>query len=197
METNIRSLFSLDFTIDEAEGIIGATLFGAFQASVILHFADLTAIKMLGATVGVPAKILGETVDVLTVTVGVPTLFGGAIMLFVYGLLLGLPFLVFVSGSVNSFVTQVIMLSSKSTVLQKLLVPLLNISALGVTLFALGEVYGIVVGIVFFGIAVPAWLTLIGYSGAYTLPYINLVTLFAWMTYGGMTGLVYGYIMEN
>ena len=178
METNIRSLFSLDFTIDEAEGIIGATLFGAFQASVILHFADLTAIKMLGATVGVP------------------TLFGGAVMLFVYGLLLGFPFLVFVSGSVNSFVTQVIMLSSKSTILQKLLVPLLNISALGVTLFALGEIYGLVVGIVFFGVAVPLWLTLIGYGG-YTLPYFSLASLFAWLTYGGMTGLVYGYIMEN
>jgi hypothetical protein len=179
MATNIRSMFSVDFTVDEVEGIIGATLFGALQASVILHFADLTAIKMLGATVGVP------------------TLVGGAIMLFIYGLLLGFPFLVFVSGSVNSFVTRIIMLSSNSTILQKILVPLLNISALGVTLFALGEIYGLVVGIVFFSFAVPLWLTLLGYGGTYTLPYFSLASMFAWITYGGMTGLVYGYIMEN
>lgn len=179
MERDIRSWFSIDFSVDEAEGIIGATLFGALQANVILHFGDLTAVKMLGATVGVPTYV------------------GGAVMLFVYGLLLGLPFLVFVSGSVNSFVNRVIMLSSRSTILQKLLVPLLDISALGVTLFALGEIYGIVVGIVFFGFAVPLWLTLTGYGGAYTLPYLGLVSLFAWVTYGGMTGLVYGYIMEN
>lgn len=178
MATNIRSLVSLGFTIDEVEGIIGATLFGALQASVILHFADITAVKMLGATVGVP------------------TFVGGAIMLFLYGILLGFPFLVFVSGSVNSFVNQIIMLSSKSTILQKLLVPLLNISALGVTLFALGEVYGLVVGIVFFSVAVPLWLTLIG-VGAYPLPYLSLASLFAWITYGGMTGLAYGFIMEN
>jgi hypothetical protein len=190
METNIRSMFSVDFTVNEVEAIIGATLFGALQASVILHFGDLTAVKMLGATVGVPASILG-------IDVGVSPLIGGAAMLFIYGLLLGFPFLVFVSGSVNSFVTQVIMLSSKSTILQKLLVPLLNISALGVTLFALGEIYGLVVGIVFFGFAVPLWLTLVGYGGAYSLPYLNLVALFAWVTYGGMTGLVYGYSMEN
>jgi hypothetical protein len=179
METNIRSWFTIDFTVDEVEAIVAATLFGALQANVILHFGDLTAVKMLGGTVGVSTYV------------------GGAVMLFVYGILLGLPFLVFVSGSVNSFVNQVIMLSSKSKVLQKILVPLLNISALGVTLFALGEIYGIVVGIVFFGFAVPLWLTLIGYGGAYSLPYLGLVSLFAWITYGGMTGLVYGYVMEN
>lgn len=179
METSIRSLFSIDFTIDEFEGIIGATLFGAFQASVILFFGDITAVEMLGATVGVP------------------TYFGGAVMLFVYGILFGFPFLVFISGSVNSFVNRVIMLSSRSTVLQKILVPLLNISALGVTLFALGQIYGLAIGIVFFAIGVPLWLTVIGYGGTYALPYLGFFSIFAWLTYGGMTGLVYGLIMEN
>lgn len=180
MERSIRSLFSvdLDIEIDEVEGIIGASLFGAFQANVILHLADLDTVKMLGATVNEP------------------TLIGGAVMMFIYSILLGFPFLAFVSGSVNSFVTRIIMLSSKSTVLQKLLVPLLNVSALGVTLFALGEIYGIVVGVVFFSFGVPLWLTIIGHGG-YTIPSLGLVSMFAWVTYGGMMGLVYGLIMER
>lgn len=181
MERNIQSLFSFDIGIDEIEGIIGASLFGALQANLILHFHPdgLEAVKMLGATVREP------------------TLTGGALLLFVCGVLLGLPFLAFASGSVNSFVTTVIALSSKSTLLQKLLVPLLNISALGVTLFALGQVYGLAVGVVFYGFGVPLWLSLIGYSGAYALPSLGLIPLFAWMTYGGMMGLVYGVIMER
>lgn len=184
MERSIRSLFSvdrdldLDIEIDEIEGIIGASLFGAFQANVILHIADLETVKMLGATVNEP------------------TLIGGAVMLFIFGILLGFPFLAFVSGSVNSFVTKIIMLSSKSTVLQKLLVPLLNISALGVTLFALGQIYGLVVGVVFFGFGVPLWLAVSGF-GSYTIPSLGLVSMFAWLTYGGMMGLVHGIIMER
>lgn len=180
MERTIRSLFSvdIDIDIDEVEGIIGASLFGAFQANVILHFLDLQTVKMLGATVGEP------------------TLIGGATMLFIYGVLLGFPFLVFVSGSVNSFVTRIIMLSSNSTLLQKLLVPLLNISALGVTLFALGEIYGLIVGVVFFGFAVPLWLSVLG-SGSYAIPSLGLIPMFAWITYGGMMGLTYGIILER
>lgn len=187
MGYNIRSLFAVDLGIKEVEGIVGASLSGALLASLILHIGNLGGIKLGGLTV---IKMLGATVGVSTPT-------AGGIMLFVYGLLLGFPFLVFISGSVNSFVTQIIRLSSKSTLLQKILVPLLNVSALGVTLFALGALYGIVVGIVFFGFAVPLWLSLIGYSGAYTLPSLGLISLAAWLIYGGITGLVYGLIMEN
>lgn len=180
MEYNVRSLFEVDLGVDEVEGIIGASLFGAIMAGGVFHLGhNLYVIKMLGATVGVP------------------TLIGGEIMLFVYCLLFGFPFLVFVSGSVNSFVTQVIMLSSRSTLLQKILVPLLNMSALGVTLNALGTIYGIAVGIVFFGFAVPLWLTLIGYGGTYALPSLGLVPLFGWLSYGAMMGLAYGLILEN
>lgn len=179
MEYNLRSLLSVetDIGIGDVEAIIGASLFGALQANVILHFGDLEAVKMLGATVGTPTYV------------------AGAAMLFVYGLLLGFPFLAFVSGSVNAFVSQVIMLSSNSKPLQKLLVPLLNVSALGVTLMALGAIYGIAVGIVFFGIVVQLWLAVTG--GPSVLPAFGLVSQFAWLTYGSMMGLAYGVALEQ
>lgn len=179
MERNVRSLFAIETDIDvgDVEAIVGGSLFGAFQANVILHIGDLEALRLLGATVGVP------------------TLLGGAGMLFVYGLLLAIPFLAFVSGSINAFVTRIIMLSRNSTLLQKVLVPLLNVSALGVTLFALGQIYGLLVGSVFFGVLVQLWLAFIGGPSAF--PALGLVSLFAWMTYGGMMGLVYGIAMEQ
>lgn len=179
MARTIRSLFAIETDIDigDVEAIIGGSLFGALQANVILHLGDLEALELLGATIGRP------------------TLLAGAGMLFVYSVLLALPFLLFVSGSINAFVTRVIMLSRNSTLLQKVLVPLLNVSALGVTLFALGQIYGLLVGVVFFGVLVQLWLIVIG--GPSALPALGLVSLFAWMTYGGMMGLVYGVALER
>lgn len=164
-------------SIDEIEGIIGASLFGSLLAVGLLHFADPTAVRMVGATVGVG------------------TLVGGGLVLFIVGLLFGLLFLVFVSGSVNAFVNQAIMLSSRSSLLRKLIVPLLNRSALGVTLLSLGTIYGIAVGIIVFGIAVPMVHAVA--DGNNALGFLRPALVVAWIVYGSMMGLTYGLILER
>ncbi|MFC6731608.1 MULTISPECIES: hypothetical protein [unclassified Haladaptatus] len=175
MYENLRS--SVAITGEQFEAIVAGGLFGAFQGGLILQLWNPDAIREIGATVGMAS------------------LNGGWLALFGYGILLGIPFVAFVSGSVNAFVNKVIMLSSQSTVLQKLLVPLLSRSALGVTLFALGQGYGIVVGLMFWSLFVPGWLAILGYPTA--TPLVDPIALFSWATYGGMMGLVYGLVREK
>ena len=176
MAFDVSSRPSVD--VSQVEAVVGAGLFGAFQGGLMLQLWNTDAIRQVGATVG------WSTLD------------GGWVVLLCYGVLLAVPFVWFVSGSVNAFTNKVIMLSSKSSVLQRLLVPLLKFSALGVTLFSLGQIYGLLVGVAFWGLAVPAWLNAVAGYGV-PFPYVNPFTLFAWATYGGMTGLAYGLIEEH
>lgn len=164
--------------VSEGEALVGAGLFGAFQGGLMLQVWHVAAIRQVGATVGVHS------------------LTGSWVVLLGYGVLLAIPFVAFVSGSINAFTNRIIMLSSNSRVLQHLLVPLLKISALGVTLFALGQVYGLLVGLVVWGLALPAWLNLV-VGMQVPFPYVNAFTLFGWATYGGMCGLAYGLILEH
>ncbi|MFB6172611.1 MAG: hypothetical protein ABEJ23_08765 [Haloarculaceae archaeon] len=166
------------FGVPEGEAVVGAGLFGAFQGGLLLQLWNTDAIRQVGATAGWP------------------TLDGGWIVLLCYGVLLAVPFVAFVSGSIDAFATRIIVLSRNSAVLQRLLVPLLKVSALGTTLFALGQVYGLLVAVTVWGVALPAWLTLV-VGRAVPFPYVNPFTLFAWATYGGMTGLAYGLILEH
>lgn len=163
--------------VSDVEAVIAAGLFGAFQGGLMLQLWDLDGIRRVGATVGVTS------------------LEGAWLVLLCYGVLLAVPFVWFVSGSVDAWANSVILLSSKSAVLQRVLVPLLKFSALGITLFGLGQIYGLLVGIFVYGLAMPAWLNLVGY--ATPVPYINGFTLFGWATYGGMTGLAYGLVIES
>ena len=166
------------FSVSKVEAVIGAGLFGAFQGGLMLQLWNTDAIRQAGATVGWS------------------TLEGGWIMLLVYGILLAIPFAWFVDGSVNAYANTVIMLSSKSRVLQRVLVPLLKFSALGITLYGLGQIYGLVVAIAVWGLALPAWLNVVvGYPAPF--PYVNGFTIFGCLTYGGMTGLAYGLIEES
>lgn len=165
-------------TVSKAEAVIGAGLFGAFQGGLMLQLWNTDAIRQVGATVG------WATLD------------GGWIVLLVYGVILAIPFVAFVDGSVNAFANKFILLSSKSRVLQRVIVPLLKISALGVTLYGLGQIYGLIMAIAFWGLALPAWLNfVVGYPAPF--PYVNGFTIFGWLTYGGMTGLAYGLIEEH
>lgn len=178
MGDDTSSVFAYGPSIDEVEGIIGASLFGSLLAVGLLHFVDPSAVRLVGATVGTP------------------TLVGGGLVLFVAGLLLGVLFLAFVSGSVNAFVNQAIMLSSRSSLLRKLIVPLLNRSALGVTLLSLGTIYGIGVGIIVFGIAVPLLHTIV-VDGNPSLGFLRPALVVAWIVYGSMMGLTHGLILER
>lgn len=178
MGDNTGSVFAYGPSIDEIEGIIGASLFGSLLAVGLLHFVDPTAVELVGATVGAS------------------TLVGGGLVLFIAGLLFGLLFLGFVSGSVNAFVNQAIMLSSRSSLLRKLIVPLLNRSALGVTLLSLGTIYGIAIGIIVFGIAVPMMHAVV-VGGNDALGFFRPVLVVAWIVYGSTMGLSHGLILER
>lgn len=170
----------LGLSAREIEASIAGGLAGAFQAVLVIQLFDLDAIKEIGTVVGVP------------------TLNGGWLTMFGLGVVFALPFAAFVSRSINTFVNKVIMLSQQSTVLQKLLVPLLQRSALAVTTLALGNVYGIAVGVVFHLVVLPVWLTVV--MGVPTpIPYLTLagvVGVAAWALYGGLLGLVYGLVRE-
>ena len=165
------------FSVSKVEAVLAAGLFGGFQGGLMFQLWNTETVRQAGATVG------WSTLD------------GGWIMFLVYGVLLAIPFVAVVDGSVNAYANTVIMLSSKSSVLQRILVPLLKFSALGITLFGLGQVYGLVIAIGVWGLALPAWLNfVVGYPAPF--PYINAFTIFACTTYGGMTGLAYGLIQE-
>jgi hypothetical protein len=182
MRFDATSLADVDFSlgIDEGEAIVAGGLAGAMQGGLVIQLLDLNSMYTIG-------KIAG-----------VGTLNGGWIVLLALGVLFAVPFGAFVSGSINTFVNRVIMLSSRRPLLQKVLVPLLNRSALAVTTNALGNLYGLCVGIVFYVLLMPLWLTVI-MGVRVPVPYLtvtSLVGIVAWTLYGGVLGLVYGLVIE-
>ena len=178
---SLRSSLSLDLSMNEIEGVVIGGLFGALQVGMILSLYRTEMVYEVGGIVGMYS------------------LQGGWYVLLALGLLFGIPFVAFVSGSINSFANTVIMLSSRSSILQKMLVPLLQRSALGITCGGVGQLYGFAVGVVFHLIALPIWLRFVmGLSVPVT--YLTLGGVFAvaaWTLYGGAMGLVYGLILEN
>jgi hypothetical protein len=117
-------------------------------------------------------------------------------VLFVLSTVFSVLFVGFVSRSINSFVNQVIMLSRRSEVLQEILVPLLERSALTVTTNALGVIYGFALWLVFYAFLIPLWLAFV--IGVDTrIPNFHLAGFIAWLGYGALVGLLYGLIMES
>lgn len=177
----LRSRVSPSIDTSAIEGIVIGGLFGALQAGLIMSLYRTEMIYEVGGIVGLYS------------------LNGGWYVLLALGVLFGIPFVAFVSGSINSFANTVIMLSSRSSALQKVLVPLLQRSALGITCAGVGQLYGVAVGVLFHLIAMPVWLRLVmGLS--VPVPYLTvggIVGVVAWALYGGAMGLVYGLILEN
>ena len=170
---------SIDMTA--VEGVVIGGLFGALQAGLVMSLYRTEMVYEIGGIVGLYS------------------LNGGWYVLLALGILFGIPFVAFVSGSINSFANTVIMLSSRSSALQKVLVPLLKRSALGVTCAGVGQLYGVGVGVLFQLVALPVWLRFVmGLS--VPVPYLTVggvVGVVAWALYGGAMGLVYGLILEN
>lgn len=188
MSFNVRGT-EFDFSLDgigfyEAEAAVFGGLWAALQGGVLIQlFADPNQIKMFGAMVGTWNA----------------TFTGGWIVLELLGVLFALPFLVVVSGTINSFANSVIMLSSRVSLLQKILVPLLRRAALAITAAGIGNLYGLVIGLTFYAFFFPAWLHWgIGYSAAVPFPNFDLVgIMLGWfLGYGGSLGLVYGFALE-
>jgi hypothetical protein len=179
--SSLRSRLSLGLSMNEIEGVVIGGLFGALQVGFIMGLYRTEMTYEIGGIVGMYS------------------LHGGWWVTMVLGVLFGIPFVAFVSGSINSFANSVIMLSSRSSILQKILVPLLQRAALGITCGGVGLLYGIGVGIVFQVIAMPIWLRFV-MSVSVPVPYLTVggvVGVAAWTLYGGAMGLVYGLILEN
>ncbi|WP_312907552.1 hypothetical protein [Natronosalvus caseinilyticus] len=171
---------SLEVDAREIEAAIAGGIAGGFQAALVLQLHDTDAIREIGSIFGVP------------------TLNGGWLAMFALGALFALPFSLFVANSIDSFVSKVMMLSSRNDYLRKLLVPLLKRSALTTTTLGLGNGYGLAVGVLFSLFLMPAWLTVV-MGVPMAIPNLTgdgLFGVIAWTLYGGTLGLVYGLIIE-
>lgn len=176
-----ESVESLAVDPRELEAAVAGGLAGGFQAALVIQIHDTDAIRRVGAVFGAP------------------TLDGGWLAMFALGVLFALPFSLFVSSSIDSFVQKVMLLSSRNDYLRKLLVPLLKRSALTTTTLGLGNGYGAAIGIVFSLFLMPIWLT-VAMGVPTPIPDVTgdgLFGIIAWTLYGGTLGLVYGLIVEN
>ena len=176
------SRVTLDLDVETGElGVlaIGGFLGGALAGMLMWVFSS-TALWLLGSVFGLPS--LG----------------GGWIAVLVLSILMSVPFAVFVSGSINGFVNRVIMLSRESPALQKVLVPMLNRSALTTTTAALGNLYGLAIGAIGYLVLVPVRLALTGAS--VPLPALIVATvvgIVAFVVYGSVLGVAYGMMLES
>lgn len=118
-------------------------------------------------------------------------------VLFILSTLFAILFVRFVSRSINSFVNQVIMLSSRNDILKAILVPLLERSALTVTTSSLGLLYGAGIWLVFYALFVPLWLTFAIGLDSIAIPNLDPAGFIAWVSYGALVGVLYGLIMES
>ncbi|WP_436345018.1 hypothetical protein [Natronorubrum sp. FCH18a] len=180
LDSLVETVEALEVDVREFEAAIAGGLAGGFQAALVIQVHDTDAIRRVGAVFGVP------------------TLDGGWLAMFALGVLFALPFSAFVSSSIDSFVSKVMALSSRNDYLRKVLVPLLKRSALTTTTLALGNGYGIAVGVVFSLFVMPVWLTF-GMGVPTMIPNLTgdgLFGVLAWALYGGTLGLVYGLILE-
>lgn len=165
---------------DEVVSVVTGGVAGATVCGLVMHILATDSIRTLGSLVGAGS------------------INGGWLVLLPLGVLLAIPFAAFVSGSINGFVNRVIVLSSQHASLQKVLVPLLNRSALAVTTASLGAIYGLAVGLVFYLLVVPAWLIVV-MGDSIAVPYLTipgLVGVVGWLLYGNVLGLTYGLFME-
>lgn len=169
---------SLSFEVEQIDAAIAAGIVGAIQSGNLLQLWYIESIRFF-------ARAVGRN-DLTT----------GWVVLLVSGVVFSLLFAGIVSNFVQEFVTKTMMLSRKSDILRKVLVPMLNLTALGITLSGLGIAYGIVLGIVFYGLALPAWIHLV-FGGGMPFPYLDIVPIILWANYGALLGLVYGFLLEN
>lgn len=169
---------SFSFEIDRIDAAIAGGLVGVIQSGNLLQLWSIESVRNFGRLVG--------TSD-LTVSWIVMLGGGGAFALLFAGI---------VSNFVQEFSTKVIVLSRKSDLLRKVLVPLLSFSALGITLSGIGIGYGILAGVLVYVLAMPAWIQFV-MGGGTAFPFLDVVPVVLFAHYGALLGLVYGYLLEN
>jgi ABC-type multidrug transport system fused ATPase/permease subunit len=97
--------------------------------------------------------------------------------------------------NVNKFTNTVIMVSRKSKATQKLLVPLLHKSALGLTAGSMGLIYGQILGFGFYAYITPIIARLHGIPAEFVQA--NFVVIFGYIIYAQTLGTVYGQLLES
>jgi len=184
-------------------GLLAFTVYGAVLGNgygMMLEKVDLSApgeevvagIKgsvVAGLTSGliILALVVTGTVtagsDPLLAATGLTTGFGVWMGL---SLVLGVAFSGYVSRTINDFTNTVIMFSRRSKVTQAILVPLIRRAALTVTAGSMGLGYGLVAGVVFYG------LTVVG-----VVPSTTPLVVAAFVVYGQTLGTAYGLQLEE
>jgi len=96
--------------------------------------------------------------------------------------------------NVNKFTNTVIMVSRKSELTQKILVPLLHRSALGLTAGSMGLIYGQILGFGFYAYITPIIAQIHGIPADFVQA--NFVVIFGYIIYAQTLGTVYGQLLE-
>jgi hypothetical protein len=97
--------------------------------------------------------------------------------------------------NVNKFTNTVIMVSRKSKLTQKILVPLLHKSALGLTAGSMGMIYGQILGFGFYAYVTPIIARVHGIPAEFVQA--NFVVIFGYIIYAQTLGTVYGQLLEQ
>ena len=153
-----------------------------------------------GALGGFVMWVFGSAALVLLgMLFGLQSLGGGWLAMLAVSVLMTVPFAMFVSGSINGFVNRVIMLSRESPALQKVLVPMLNRSAMTTTTVALGTLFGLALGAIAYLVLVPIRLAVAGMASVSLTDLVltTVVGIVAFVVYGAVLGVVYGMLLES
>ncbi len=110
--------------------------------------------------------------------------------------LFALVFGVFMSRTVNEFTNTIIMISRKSHLTQKILVPLLRRSALGLTAGSMGLLYGHILGYGVFAYGFPVALWALGAPTGIP-PLADFSVIFGYLVFGQIMGTAYGILLEQ
>lgn len=144
-------------------------------------------------TVGIITTIWGNYQ--LGVIVGTQSLLTNWLALIILGVIFAVPFTYFVSSSINTFVNFAITLTRNNIVANRIFTPLITRSALATTTTALGLLYGVLVGVIFYIVIFPLWArNVIGTSITLT---INAYGFLLWVLFGTALGFVYGLSREG
>lgn len=162
------------------------------KAAVVMAAIGAVVVGIVTETRG---GVGGLGVEPYGALVGVPTRQAGWLMLFVLSAVFTAAFVALLAATVNTFVNQVIAMSSRSDTLRTVLVPLIQWSALTVTATNMGLIFGVLLSVVFYVLVRPAWLIYVmGYSG--DLVAVTAVGVVAWVLFGVFEGFLYGAFME-
>lgn len=174
-ENAVRPIKVRDF-----EGIVGGGLFGALLAGGLMNLISYELMMQFAHVVG------SNSHDVAW------------LVMFGLGVLFAAGFELYAGKAFDPFVRSIMALTSRSSILRKMLQPMVHLSPMGSVCYLLGQGYGLAIGIGHV-LLVPLWLTYVmGEPTAF--PMLNLhgiVAVVGWLVYGSMMGLVFGAILES